>query len=45
MLKRWDRFARFIENGKVCITNWRSSGEVEGGLTVRKRPSGSGDGL
>ena len=21
MLKRWDRFARFIEDGRVCLTN------------------------
>jgi transposase len=21
MLRRWDRFARFIEDGRVCLTN------------------------
>jgi hypothetical protein len=21
MLKRWDRFARFIDDGRVCLTN------------------------
>jgi hypothetical protein len=21
MLKRWDRFARFIDDGRICLTN------------------------
>ena len=25
MLKRWDRFARFIEDGRVCLTNKQPS--------------------
>ena len=36
MLKRWDRFARFIEDGRVCLTNNAAERALRGFALGRK---------
>src|SRR3954453_21251627 len=36
MLKRWDRFARFIEDGRVCLTNNAAERALRGFALARK---------
>ena len=36
MLKRWDRFARFIEDGRVCLTNNAAERALQGFALGRK---------
>jgi hypothetical protein len=36
MLKRWDRFARFIEDGRVCLTNNAAGRALRGFALGRK---------
>jgi len=36
MLKRWDRFARFIDDGRVCITNNAAERALRGFALGRK---------
>src|SRR5258707_4966340 len=36
MLKRWDRFARFIDNGRICLTNNAAERALRGFALGRK---------
>ena len=36
MLKRWDRFARFLEDGRVCLTNNAAERALRGFALGRK---------
>jgi transposase len=36
MLRRWDRFARFIENGRICLTNNAAERALRGFALGRK---------
>jgi len=36
MLKRWDRFARFIDDGRVCLTNNAAERALRGFALGRK---------
>jgi hypothetical protein len=36
MLKRWDRFARFIDDGRICLTNNAAERALRGFALGRK---------
>jgi transposase len=36
MLKRWDRFARFVDNGRICLTNNAAERALRGFALGRK---------
>ena len=37
MLRRWDRFARFIDDGRICLTNNAAERALRGFALGRNR--------